>query len=116
MWLYLSDAFLSIVAHQEEPDSLLVRARCAGDIERVFPHAKVWRTPTADYLYRAVISRTAVAAALAIAARCIEYRNFKSSVVGNDRHRVYYGAYNATLALDGEPRTMAKMPKQRRKR
>ena len=41
MWLCLNDAFLSIVALPGHPDELLVRARIAGDIERLFPAAQV---------------------------------------------------------------------------
>ena len=40
MWIFLSDSFLSIVAHRDKPGVLLVRARRAGDIEAVFPDVK----------------------------------------------------------------------------
>ena len=32
MWIYLNDAFLSIVADRDDPSRLLVRGRFAGDI------------------------------------------------------------------------------------
>lgn len=43
MWVFMSDSFLSIVADStvSKSDCLLVRARREGDIERVFPEAKV---------------------------------------------------------------------------
>ena len=44
MWIMLSDCFLSIVSKDCGPAELLVRARRAGDIEKVFPNAKVTRT------------------------------------------------------------------------
>ncbi|WP_295581409.1 hypothetical protein [uncultured Lamprocystis sp.] len=89
MWVFLSDAFLSIVAHRDRPDDLLVRARIAGDLERVFPGYPVEITPDADYRFRAVIPRTQVAQALADQATTIDYRNFKGSVRDSDRHDAY---------------------------
>ena len=65
MWLTLNNAFLSLVAHRTQPDSLMVRARGAGDIAAVFPQAVVTHTPTADYPYRAVILRSEMAAVIA---------------------------------------------------
>ncbi len=86
MWIHLSDAFLSVVAHRTQPDDLLVRARVAGDIERVFPDAVVTMTPDADYRFRAVLPRGVVAGALAGSVLTIEYDNFKNSVTEHDRH------------------------------
>ena len=53
MWVFLSDAFLSIVAHRDDPDALLVRARRQGDIECVF-HA---HSTTRSTVIRPVIPR-----------------------------------------------------------
>ena len=49
MWVFLNNAFLSIVEHRENQNILLVRARIKGDIERVFPGVMVHKTPEADY-------------------------------------------------------------------
>jgi len=91
MWIYLREAFLSIVAHRDKRDTLLVRARLAGDIERAFPHlaVKVKRTPAADYLFRAELPRKAVADALLEHAMAINYDNFKAAVPDPDRRKVY---------------------------
>ena len=43
MWIMHSDCFLSIVSKGCGPTELLVRARRNGDIEKVFPSAKVTR-------------------------------------------------------------------------
>lgn len=80
MWVFLSDSFLSIVAHRERADALLVRARLPGDIEAVFPGAEVAETNAADYRFRAVVDRADVGRALADAALSIDYDNFKGSV------------------------------------
>jgi len=92
MWIMLSDAFLSIVA-AEYPDELLVRARAKGDIERVFPRAKVVYTPCGDYHYRANISKHWVASTIADTIMEIDYPNFKNSVVEEDRHHAYLGCW-----------------------
>jgi len=86
VWIHLSDAFLSVVAHRHDPDMLLVRGRVEGDIQRVFPAAIVTMTPDADYRYRATIPRKTVAAALAEQVASISYPNFKSSIKEADRH------------------------------
>jgi hypothetical protein len=89
VWIFLNDAFLSIVAHRDDPDALLVRARRAGDIERAFPEAAVSETPAADYRFRATLPRQTVADALAAAVKAIAYPNFKASVAEPDRHDAY---------------------------
>jgi hypothetical protein len=89
MWVFLSDAFLSIVSAADRPDDLLVRGRKAGDIQRVFPRARVSVTPQADYRFRAFVARTDVAAAIAAHISGIDYTNFKDSVPDSDRHHAY---------------------------
>jgi hypothetical protein len=65
MWVMTSNSYLSIVSKDCGTAELLVRARRAGDIERVFPNAKVTRQTDSDYLYRAVLPRDVVKQALA---------------------------------------------------
>jgi hypothetical protein len=93
MWVFLSDAMLSIVEDRDDDKRLLVRARLAGDLETVFgdlvPTLDVVETLAADYRYRASISRDTVAAALEREVRSIDYDNFKDSVEDADRHRAY---------------------------
>ena len=60
MWVCLKNSFLSIVSKDCRPDELMVRARRPGDIEKVFPDAKVTRNTGSDYLYRAVVPRDVV--------------------------------------------------------
>lgn len=88
MWLFLPHSFLSIVALKDDPNGpcLLVRARAAGDIERVFPHARVTRKPQADYAYRTRLPRAEIAQALAAAVAATDYPNFKDAVAEPDRH------------------------------
>lgn len=104
MWLFLSDAFLSIVADFDDPDLLLVRARAKGDIERVFPTATVLATPDHDYAFRAFIPRREVAAVLSRQVQNIRYTNFKNSIRDRVRHGIYFSVYNAALSLSGAAR------------
>lgn len=88
MWVFFNNAFLSIVADRNS-DRLLVRARIAGDIERVFPGVKVTEGGGTDYRFRAWIDWETVAARLYQEAMNIAYGNFKGSVEDDERHDVY---------------------------
>jgi len=98
MWIFMNDSFLSIVAHQKQADSLLVRARHDGDIEAVFPKTKVVEGAGTDYQYRAAIPRTEVAQAIAARLESITYRNFKDSVTDRTRHHGYFGVWEVMRA------------------
>lgn len=89
MWICLNNAFLSVIEPTRGSDVLRVRARRKGDIEKVFPDAKVQRTPGRDYLYRAEIDRELVAQAMAEQVRNISYGNFKDSVGNKKLHDAY---------------------------
>ena len=65
MWIFLNNAFLSIVSDKDNPGDLLVRARQHGDIRRLSPRVKVVITPEADYRYRARVPRPLVAEKIA---------------------------------------------------
>lgn len=95
MWLFLSDAMLSIVDKGGDGSTLLVRARRREDLTRVFPDAQVQVGGGTDYPYRARIDREAVAQRLAEAVRSIRYPNFKSTVQEDDRHRAYLRVWAA---------------------
>ena len=102
MWIFLQNSFLSIVDPEASydgssgpiGDKLLVRARIDGDIEAVFPKAKVIETPHRDYRFRALISRHMVALAMAKAVNQIGASNFKGSVPEKARHDAYAGVWN----------------------
>ncbi|CAB5220232.1 hypothetical protein UFOVP233_24 [uncultured Caudovirales phage] len=101
MWIFLNNAFLSVVDPEAAydgmsgpiGDKLLVRARIDGDIEAVFPQAKVTETPHRDYRFRALVSRHMVALAMAKAVNQIGYSNFKGSVPEKARHDAYSGVW-----------------------
>src|ERR1700733_13206530 len=93
MWIMMNDSYLSIVSKDCGPAELLVRARRAGDIEKVFPDAKVTRNTNSDYLYRAVLPRDVVKPALAAMIDHIDYPNFKDSVEDRSLHAAYVGVW-----------------------
>lgn len=91
MWIFRNDAMLSIVEHNDFPEMMLVRARRRGDIQRVFPKAKVIENAGSDYAYRAVVDRLEVASAMFDSIMDINYGNFKNSIPVHDQDR--YDAY-----------------------
>ena len=82
MWVYTPDSFISVVKHNTKPRMVLVRARFPGDIEKVFPLARVQKTPDADYLFRAEVSDRCLEHAMVRLARQVKYPNVKGAVDG----------------------------------
>ncbi|CAB4180215.1 hypothetical protein UFOVP1040_36 [uncultured Caudovirales phage] len=123
MWIFLQNAMLSIVdtkahaaskagrygdRHKANSPTLMVRARLKGDIERVFPGAKVCVTPSADYRYRATVKRERVAEAIQTEVMNIDYGNFKSGVPNGLRHNAYMGVWGVMEGAqrkEANPRT-----------
>lgn len=95
MWILMNDAMLSIVRHRTRPDDLLVRARLAGDIERVFPQVEVVEGAGSDYRFRATVPRPEVAEAISRRLLDIDYGNFKNSVREPKRHEAYFDVWHA---------------------
>lgn len=88
MWVFLNNAFLSIVQDRNDLSRLLVRSRIMGDIQTAFKdyaELDVFEMGDADYRYRAFIPREVVADRLALAVRHIDYDNFKGSIRDQDR-------------------------------
>jgi hypothetical protein len=94
-WIMLTDSFLSIVADPVRKDTLAVRARARGDIERVFPKAKVVCLPNRDYAFRAHLPRKVVADAIAKRVLDTPEMNFKGSTLQHDRHDAYVRCWQA---------------------
>lgn len=107
MWICLSNAFLSIVQPSKldaDPETtLLVRARRPGDIESIFPDAKVIELDGRDYGYRALISREEVGIALMNEAMTLTHTNFKDSVKNHALHDAYAGFWRLHAKLQPRP-------------
>lgn len=121
MWICLNDAFFSIVdekaknATSKRPprrkatdrDTLVVRARRDGDIERVFAQpAKiaghklvVEESIATDYRYRTRVPRALVKDVMAAEIDRVIYGNFKDSVEDDDLHRAYSQVWSVMFRL-----------------
>ena len=99
MWIFTSKSFISIVQKPGDTDQLTVRARIKGDIEQLFPDAKVEANKGTDYKYRAKLPRAAVAQALHDQVMAVNYPNFKSTVKERKRHDGYMGTWSTMNAV-----------------
>ena len=86
MWGFTSTGMLSVVAHRELTNDLLVRSRSPTHIREMFPYAEVDETPNADYPFRTVISRELFANVIVDYSLNISYDNFKNSIEENNFH------------------------------
>ena len=100
MWLFCKSGFFSAVQHIDAPGTVHVRARFAGDLERlcgahgVKPCVQV--TPSADYRFRMDFPRETWARIVSEEAAAIDYTNFKAAVHdGTARDEAYFGAWVA---------------------
>jgi len=95
MWIFLNTAMISVVQNESNPDLLHVRARIRGDLQQLFPRAKVTETHGVgrDYRFRCDITRGELAVVLVNEVNYIDYTNFKSSIpagkLGDERHGWY---------------------------
>lgn len=64
MWAFTKEGFVSVVAHSEKPDTLLVRARDEDSLLSLVEAtgATLRHTPSNDYPYRIEVLRTAYSA------------------------------------------------------
>jgi len=97
MWIFFNDSFVSCVEHKKDHTKIMVRARLQGGIEALFPGVDVERTPDADYLYRAVVSKEDVSKMVSDRIQGIDYPNFKNSVTDNRRHDAYSRVWEVML-------------------
>ena len=82
MWTFFSGGFISVVAHNEKPDTLLVRARDEDSLLSLVEAtgATLKSTPTADYPYRLEVLRTAYSSWLADQVSNLDYSNYKAAM------------------------------------
>jgi hypothetical protein len=102
MWIFTSKSFISIVQKPGDSDMLTVRARIKGDIEQIFPDAKVEANKGTDYKYRAKVPRAEVAQALHDQVMGLNYPNFKGTVKEKRRHDAYMAVWSAMVNTQAE--------------
>ena len=104
MWIFMSDAFVSIVADRDNLGNLMVRARRRADLVRAFgKRAKIRRTPNGDYRFRTSLPAGTVANVIYDVICGIGYENFKDSVRATDRHDAYLQVWREMRKLQ-EPK------------
>ena len=96
MWLFTSRGMLSVVAHRDIPNSLMVRARSPDHIAELFPDAEVINTPDADYAFRTIIDRKSFALFMDNYIQNISYDNFKNSIA-EQNYRNHCGQVWSTM-------------------
>lgn len=96
MWVFIPGAFVSIVAHRDRPDDLLVRAHRREDLARFYGTRHMPRIialDDADYPFRVLECREVVSSLVARHAQSIAYDNFKAAPPNAKRqgmlHRVW---------------------------
>jgi len=115
MWLFTKDGFYSAVAHRDDPDLLVVRARSRIDLQWLIRNhgltAEIVDTPVgSDYPCRIIVPRGAWAEVVRTEALDITYGNFKSEVnvvIGPEREDVYHRVWAVLLAVEKEPGAVA---------
>jgi len=85
MWIALTEGWLSIVAHRDKPDHLLVRARNPKHIRRTFGEQVMYTDADADYPFRADVPREDVVRFLVRRLEHMAYDNFKNTI-DDDRY------------------------------
>ena len=85
---------MSIVAHRNKPDHLLVRSRNMAHLKSLFPNAKHFSLEQADYPHRAVIDRTVVAKMIGDYVLNMKYDNFKNSISESNYFHVCHDVWS----------------------
>ena len=104
MWLFTSEGFVSVVAHSEKPDTLLVRARDEDSLLSLVEAtgATLRHTPSNDYPYRIEALREAFSAWVADQVFNLDYTNYKAHMwslrpeFGDALHDVWVAMHQVT--------------------
>ena len=109
MWLFTTIGFFSVVAHRDDPETILIRARVREDLERMrrhhLPDMEIVEGAGTDYAFRALVSRDEWEHVAQQLARGIDYPNFKSAVSerhGADRAHAYYDVWRVMHRVQSE--------------
>lgn len=105
MWVMTSQGFYSVVAHRSDASFVLVRSRTRDDLVALraqIPSLEPSEDPSADYRWRAEVTREDWRAAVSELATAIDYENFKSEVArrqGSRRATLYERVWSTLRAL-----------------
>ena len=92
MWVFTDTGFISAVAHYDNPDTIVVRARDKASLDSIAALADVaiTSTPYNDYPHRVHVSRRIFQQWLTTAVADMEYTNFKNRVHETRGDRYYH--------------------------
>lgn len=117
MWLMTPVGFFSVVRKptDQKAGTLTVRARVRFDLEqlkaRYLPElGPIVESSTSDYRFRAVVSKAAMAQAMAHLATELDYDNFKNAVAerqGQARADLYHEVWSVLYDLQRKPPGLA---------
>jgi hypothetical protein len=106
MWIFTTIGFFSVVAHADEPRTVIIRARAREDLENLrrqhLPDLEIVENVGTDYAFRAFVNRDEWEHATAQMAAAIDYPNFKDAVVakqGFDRAGFYVEVWETMQRL-----------------
>lgn len=108
MWVMGLKGPYSVVAHRDKPGTVLVRSRLKGALEALRPYLEpsstleVFEDLSADYRYRAEMSKYDFATAMWNMVMGIDYPNFKNrvqAISGTQLHNVYTKVWSDLGAL-----------------
>jgi hypothetical protein len=115
MWIITQEGFYSVTAYDpqhggERSDShelIIVRTRVRADLERITEWIgdDILATPSADYPFRVVTSRSSWVSYMTRATHEIDYFNFKNRVaerLGSVRHDVLMTVWSALRQLQNQ--------------
>ena len=105
MWVFMNDAFLSVVKNRNDDSGVVVRARVKGDLENVFGQEhEVIESDNSDYRFRMFLDQKYVSDVIAKRVDEIEYNNFKNSISKNDYERKSYYTRVWSVMFDWQER------------
>jgi hypothetical protein len=94
MWIASKYGFISIVAHRDNAELYIIRAREKSDLSSLFDANLIQETPEADYAYRVFIPRDQAIAVMIELMNGVDYPNFKSSIGQNPEQKHKMPAYH----------------------
>ena len=104
MWLFCKSGYFSAVKHNAKPNTILLRARVEGDLERLAEahqiDLRIEHTPEADYAFRAELSAAEWTRAVMEESDAIDYGNFMNAVHdGTARDDAYLDVWGVMCGL-----------------
>lgn len=105
MWIFMNDAFFSVVKNRNDENGVVVRARVKGDLETVFgSNHDVTESSDSDYRFRMFLDQSYVSGVIAKRVDEIDYDNFKNSIDKRDHERKGYYTRVWTVMYDWQER------------